>query len=52
LRITHLELFVEPSNLSSQRTAERAGFTFDSGLRERREIGGQITDVIGYSVKV
>jgi ribosomal-protein-alanine N-acetyltransferase len=52
LRITQLELFVEPSNLSSQRTAERAGFTFDSGLRERRKIGGRITDLVGYSLEV
>lgn len=47
--IHRLELFVEPSNVSSWRTAERAGFEREGLLRSWMAIGGRRRDMYVYS---
>ncbi|MEU8526239.1 MULTISPECIES: GNAT family N-acetyltransferase [Streptomyces] len=48
LRIPRLQLFIEPWNTASCRTAERAGFTREGLLRSWQEIGGQRRDMVLY----
>ena len=50
LRIPRLELYIEPWNEVSIRTAERAGFQREGLLREWQEIGGRRTDMLLYAL--
>ncbi|HUL25938.1 MAG TPA: GNAT family protein [Streptosporangiaceae bacterium] len=50
LRIPRLELYVEPWNEASIRTAERAGFQREGLLRSWQEVGGERTDMLMYSL--
>jgi RimJ/RimL family protein N-acetyltransferase len=49
LRIPRLELHVEPWNLSSIRTAERAGFQREGLSRSWQEVGGTRKDMYLYA---
>jgi [ribosomal protein S5]-alanine N-acetyltransferase len=49
LRIPRLELYVEPWNTASIRTAERAGFLREGLLRSWQEVGGTRRDMYMYS---
>lgn len=44
-----VELYIEPWNTGSVRTAERAGYAFEGLLRSHQEIGGQRRDMRLYS---
>lgn len=48
LRIPRLQLFVEPWNTASCRTAERAGFAREGLLRSWQEVGGERRDMVLY----
>ncbi len=50
LKIPRLELYIEPWNAASTRTAERAGFRREVLLRDWQEIGGQRKDMLLYSL--
>jgi ribosomal-protein-alanine N-acetyltransferase len=50
LRIPRLELYVEPWNQASIRTAERAGFRREGLLRSWQEVGGQRRGMYMYSL--
>src|SRR6266536_1311335 len=50
LRIPRLELFVEPGNTASIRTAQHAGFVQEGLLRNWREIGGTRRDMLVFSL--
>jgi len=45
-----IELYVEPENLASRRTAERAGYLHEGVLRQHQEIGGRRRDMCLYAV--
>lgn len=45
-----IELYVEPGNLASRRTAERAGYLLEGVLRRHQEIGGARRDMGLYAV--
>lgn len=45
-----VELFVEPDNVASRRTAERAGYLYEGLLRQHQEIGGQRRDMCLYAI--
>lgn len=49
LRIPRVELYVEPWNIPSQRSAERAGFQREGLLRSWQEIDGERKDMLIYS---
>jgi [ribosomal protein S5]-alanine N-acetyltransferase len=49
LRIPRVELYVEPWNTASLRSAERAGFEREGLLRSWQELGGQRKDMVVYS---
>jgi RimJ/RimL family protein N-acetyltransferase len=49
LRIPRLELYVEPWNAASQRTAERVGFQREGLLRSWQQVGQERRDMIMYS---
>jgi RimJ/RimL family protein N-acetyltransferase len=49
LRIARLELYVEPWNTASIRTAESAGFQREGLLRSWQEVGGIRKDMYMYS---
>jgi RimJ/RimL family protein N-acetyltransferase len=49
LRIPRVELFIEPWNTASQRSAERAGFRREGVLRSWQEIDGERKDMLIYS---
>jgi [ribosomal protein S5]-alanine N-acetyltransferase len=49
LHIPRLELYVEPWNMASIRTAERAGFQREGLLRSWQEVGGEPKDMFMYS---
>jgi RimJ/RimL family protein N-acetyltransferase len=49
LAITRLELYVEPWNTASLRTAERAGYTCEGILRSWQEVGSERRDMAVYS---
>ena len=44
-----VELYVEPDNAASQRTAERAGYAFEGVLRQHQKIGGRRRDMAIYA---
>lgn len=50
LGIPRLELYVEPWNAASVRTAESAGFTCEGLLRSWQEVGGERRDMLVYSL--
>ncbi|GAA1921496.1 GNAT family N-acetyltransferase [Streptantibioticus ferralitis] len=50
LGLDRLELYVEPWNTGSLRTAERAGFHREGLLRGWREIGGERRDMVMYAL--
>jgi ribosomal-protein-alanine N-acetyltransferase len=49
LRIPRLELYAEPWNLASIRTAEMAGFKREGLLRGWQEVGGERKDIFMYA---
>lgn len=50
LEIPRLELYVEPWNTPSQRTAERAGFRHEGVLRACMQIAGERRDMAVYAL--
>jgi RimJ/RimL family protein N-acetyltransferase len=50
LRIPRLELYVEPWNEASWRTAERVGFTREGLLRSWQLVGTERRDMFMYSL--
>ncbi|MEU9321987.1 GNAT family protein [Streptomyces sp. NPDC048295] len=50
LRIPRLELYVEPWNTGSLRTAERAGFQREGLLRSWQQVGADRRDMFMYSL--
>jgi RimJ/RimL family protein N-acetyltransferase len=50
LRLTRLELFIEPDNTASQRMAERCGFVREGLLRSRWASKGRRRDSIVYGL--
>ncbi|WP_345656525.1 GNAT family N-acetyltransferase [Streptomyces siamensis] len=50
LRIPRLELWVEPWNMASVRTAERAGFRREELLRGWQQVGDERRDMFMYSL--
>ena len=44
-----VELYVEPENVASRRTAERAGYLYEGVLRQHQEIGGRLRDMCRYA---
>ena len=48
-QLQRIELHIEPWNVASVRTAERAGYAHEKLLRAHREIGGQRRDVLLYA---
>jgi RimJ/RimL family protein N-acetyltransferase len=50
LRIPRLQLYVEPWNAASRRTAERVGFRSEGLLRSWQQVGEQRRDMIMYSI--
>ena len=50
LRIPRLQLYVEPWNVASQRTAERVGFQREGLLRSWQRVGEERRDMIMYSL--
>ncbi|WP_314177800.1 GNAT family N-acetyltransferase [Streptomyces winkii] len=50
LRIPRLELYVEPWNTASVRTAERAGFQREGVLRGWQQVGSERRDMFMYSL--
>ncbi len=41
-----VELYIEPGNMASIRTADRAGYVYEGRLRSYQEIGGQRRDML------
>jgi ribosomal-protein-alanine N-acetyltransferase len=52
LKIPRLELYVEPWNVASIRTAERAGFKQEGLLRSWQQVGNERRDMFIYSVVI
>lgn len=50
LQIPRLQLYVEPWNVASQRTAERVGFQREGLLRSWQQVGEERRDMIMYSM--
>lgn len=50
LQIPRLQLYVEPWNVASQRTAERVGFQREGLLRSWQRVGEERRDMIMYSM--
>jgi RimJ/RimL family protein N-acetyltransferase len=50
LRLARLGLLSEPSNLGSQRVAERNGFQREGVLRSFAEIDGRRVDYVSFSL--
>ncbi|WP_376773462.1 GNAT family N-acetyltransferase [Nonomuraea endophytica] len=50
LHIPRLQLFVEPWNAASRRTAERVGFRREGLLRGWQQLGEERRDMIMYSM--
>jgi RimJ/RimL family protein N-acetyltransferase len=48
-QVRRIELHIEPWNVASIRTAERAGYAGEGLLRRHREIGGERRDVLLYA---
>ncbi|NML51751.1 GNAT family N-acetyltransferase [Streptomyces sp. R302] len=49
LALARLELYVEPWNTASRRTAEQAGFIYEGHLRSRQSVNGERRDMLIYS---
>lgn len=49
LAVPRLELYIEPWNIASTRTAERAGYHREGLLRGWEEVGGNRRDMLMYS---
>lgn len=47
--VHRVELYIEPWNIASLRTAERAGYTREGLLRSHQEIGGRRRDMLLYA---
>lgn len=47
--LDRVELYVEPDNVASRRTAERAGYQYEELLRQHQEIGGRRRDMCRYA---
>ncbi len=47
--LMRVELYVEPGNLASRLTAERAGYEYEGLLRQHQEIGGRRRDMCLYA---
>lgn len=45
-----IELYIEPDNLASRRTAKRAGYLHEGVLRQHQEIGGSRRDMCLYAI--
>lgn len=45
-----IELYIEPWNVASVRTAERAGYEREGLLRSHQEIGGRRRDMLLYAI--
>ncbi|MFC3860277.1 GNAT family N-acetyltransferase [Deinococcus antarcticus] len=50
MQFARLELYVEPWNEASWRTAEKAGFRREGLLRQYQEVGGERRDMFMYSL--
>ncbi|TDO66828.1 RimJ/RimL family protein N-acetyltransferase [Kribbella sp. VKM Ac-2571] len=50
LRVPRLQLYVEPWNAASQRTAEQVGFQREGLLRSWQQVGEERRDMIMYSM--
>ncbi|MFG2433574.1 GNAT family N-acetyltransferase [Streptomyces sp. NPDC048508] len=50
LRIPRLELWIEPENTASVRTAERAGFQREGLLRKWQQVGDERRDMFMYAL--
>lgn len=48
-RLYRIELYIEPWNVASQRTAEAAGYQREGLLRSHQEIGGRRVDMFLYA---
>jgi RimJ/RimL family protein N-acetyltransferase len=48
--LDRIGLYVEPGNLASRRTAERAGYRLEGVLRQYQEIAGSRRDMCLYAV--
>jgi ribosomal-protein-alanine N-acetyltransferase len=48
--VARVELYVEPANTASRRTAERAGFAEEGLLRSWQRVGDERRDMIMYSL--
>ena len=44
-----IELYIEPGNLGSRRTAQSAGYLVEGRLRSHQEIAGRRRDMLVYS---
>ncbi|MFC8964896.1 GNAT family N-acetyltransferase [Streptomyces sp. NPDC057094] len=51
LRIPRLELWIEPGNTASVRTAERAGFQREGLLRKGQQVGDERRDMFMYALR-
>lgn len=49
LALARVELYVEPWNTASRKTAVQAGFTYEGHLRSRQSVGGERRDMLVYS---
>ena len=49
MQLHRLELYIEPWNLASIRTAERAGYEREGLLRSHQEIAGERCDMVLYA---
>lgn len=47
--LCRIELYIEPWNIASVRTAERAGYEHEGLLRSHQEIGGRRRDMLLYA---
>jgi len=48
--VARVELYVEPANTASRRTAERAGFAAEGLLRSSQSVGDERRDMVMYSL--
>lgn len=48
--VHRVELYIEPDNVASIRTAERTGYVREGRLRSHSEIGGRLRDMLLYAV--
>ncbi|MFH9955858.1 GNAT family N-acetyltransferase [Streptomyces roseolus] len=49
LALARVELYVEPWNTASRKTAVHAGFTYEGHLRSYQSVGGERRDMLLYS---